>query len=87
LEEKRDDHLAGTVADAARTNALQQIRSFPLLEAQNEYMLAKRRREHADQQAAHKLVISHLRLVAKIAMGFAATDSRSPRLSPKAILA
>ncbi len=49
---------------------LHQIRSFPMLEAQDEYMLAKRWREHGDQQAAHKLVTSHLRLVAKLAMGY-----------------
>ncbi len=49
---------------------LQQIRKFPMLEQQEEYMLAKRWREHDDIEAAHKLVTSHLRLVAKIAMGY-----------------
>jgi len=49
---------------------LQEIRKFPLLEPQEEFMLAKRWREHDDSQAAHKLVTSHLRLVAKIAMGY-----------------
>jgi RNA polymerase sigma-32 factor len=49
---------------------LQEIRKFPMLEPQEEYMLAKRWREHADTEAAHKLVTSHLRLVAKIAMGY-----------------
>ena len=49
---------------------LDQIRRFPLLEQQEEYMLAKRWREHGDRPAAHKLVTSHLRLVAKIAMGY-----------------
>jgi RNA polymerase sigma-32 factor len=49
---------------------LEQIRRFPLLEQQEEYMLAKRWREHGDRAAAHKLVTSHLRLVAKIAMGY-----------------
>jgi RNA polymerase sigma-32 factor len=49
---------------------LQEIRKFPMLEAQEEYMLAKRWREHEDTEAAHKLVTSHLRLVAKIAMGY-----------------
>ena len=49
---------------------LQQIRRFPMLEKQEEYMLAKRWREHEDTEAAHKLVTSHLRLVAKIAMGY-----------------
>ena len=49
---------------------LSDIRKFPLLEPQEEFMLAKRWREHGDSQAAHKLVTSHLRLVAKIAMGY-----------------
>jgi len=49
---------------------LQEIRKFPMLEAQEEYMLAKAWREHEDSEAAHKLVTSHLRLVAKIAMGY-----------------
>ena len=49
---------------------LQKIREFPVLSADEEFMLAKRWKEHADRQAAHKLVTSHLRLVAKIAMGY-----------------
>ena len=49
---------------------LQEIRKFPMLEAEQEYMLAKRWREHGDSGAAHQLVTSHLRLVAKIAMGY-----------------
>ena len=49
---------------------LQEIKRFPMLEPQDEYMLAKRWREHNDREAAHKLVTSHLRLVAKIAMGY-----------------
>jgi RNA polymerase sigma-32 factor len=49
---------------------LSEIRKFPLLEPQEEYMLAKRWREHEDPDAAHRLVTSHLRLVAKIAMGY-----------------
>jgi len=49
---------------------LTEIRRFPMLEPQEEYMLAKRWREHGDKDAAHKLVTSHLRLVAKIAMGY-----------------
>ncbi len=49
---------------------LAEIRRFPMLEPQEEYMLAKRWREHEDPQAAQKLVTSHLRLVAKIAMGY-----------------
>ena len=49
---------------------LQDIRKFPILEAQEEFMLAKSWREHGDSDAAHQLVTSHLRLVAKIAMGY-----------------
>src|SRR6059036_3825696 len=49
---------------------LAEIRKFPMLEPQQEYMLAKRWREHDDRDAAHQLVTSHLRLVAKIAMGY-----------------
>lgn len=49
---------------------LDQIREFPMLEQQQEYMLAKSWREHDDREAAHQLVTSHLRLVAKIAMGY-----------------
>src|SRR5438309_5879279 len=49
---------------------LSEIRKFPLLEPQEEFMLAKRWREHGESQAAHKLVTSHLRLVAKIDMGY-----------------
>jgi RNA polymerase sigma-32 factor len=49
---------------------LTQIQRFPMLEPQDEYMLAKRRSEDGDRDAAHKLVTSHLRLVAKIAMGY-----------------
>src|SRR3979411_2329736 len=49
---------------------LSEIRKFPMLEPQQEYMFAKRWREHDDREAAHRLVTSHLRLVAKIAMGY-----------------
>jgi RNA polymerase sigma-32 factor len=49
---------------------LAEIRKFPMLEPQQEYMFAKRWREHDDRDAAHHLVTSHLRLVAKIAMGY-----------------
>jgi RNA polymerase sigma-32 factor len=49
---------------------LQEIRRFPLLDPDEEYMLAKRWREHGESAAAHRLVTSHLRLVAKIAMGY-----------------
>ena len=49
---------------------LQEIRKFPMLEPEEEYMLAKRWKEREDSEAAHRLVTSHLRLVAKIAMGY-----------------
>ena len=49
---------------------MRQIKKFPLLEAKNEYMLAKAWKEQGDVKAAHKLVTSHLRLVAKIASGY-----------------
>jgi len=49
---------------------LQEIKKFPILTSDEEYMLAKRYKEHGDTKAAHKLVTSHLRLVAKIAMGY-----------------
>jgi RNA polymerase sigma-32 factor len=49
---------------------LDEIKRFPMLEPQQEYMLAKRWREQGDREAAHQLVTSHLRLVAKIAMGY-----------------
>ncbi len=52
------------------TRYLEEIRRFPMLEPQEEFMLAKRWREHGDRDAAHRLVTSHLRLVAKIAMGY-----------------
>ena len=57
-------------AESGLTRYLEEIRRFPMLEPQEEYMLAKRWREHGDRDAAHKLVTSHLRLVAKIAMGY-----------------
>ena len=49
---------------------LAEIRKFPMLEPQEEYMLAKRWREHEDPEAAQKLITSHLRLVARVAMGY-----------------
>jgi RNA polymerase sigma-32 factor len=61
--------LGGT-AGSRLIRYLQEIRRFPVLEAQEEYLLAKRWHRHGDREAAHKLVTSHLRLVAKIAMGY-----------------
>ena len=57
-------------AESGLARYLEEIRRFPMLEPQEEFMLAKRWREHGDREAAHKLVTSHLRLVAKIAMGY-----------------
>src|SRR5450756_2200163 len=57
-------------AGSGLTGYLCQIRRFPMLEPHEEHMLAKRWREHGDHEAAHKLVNSHLRLVAKIARGY-----------------
>jgi RNA polymerase sigma-32 factor len=57
-------------AESGLSRYLNEIRRFPMLEPQDEYMLAKRWREHGDRDAAHRLVTSHLRLVAKIAMGY-----------------
>jgi RNA polymerase sigma-32 factor len=56
--------------EAGLQRYLQDIRQFPMLQPDEEYMLAKRWKEHADAKAAQKLITSHLRLVAKIAMGY-----------------
>src|ERR1044072_1212434 len=57
-------------AESGLSRYLDESRRFPMLEPQEEYMLAKSWREHGDRDAAHRLVTSHLRLVAKIAMGY-----------------
>ncbi len=57
-------------AEGGLSRYLEEIRRFPMLEPQEEFMLAKSWREHGDRDAAHRLVTSHLRLVAKIAMGY-----------------
>lgn len=57
-------------AEGGLSRYLDEIRRFPMLEPNEEYMLAKRYLEHGDRDAAHRLVTSHLRLVAKIAMGY-----------------
>jgi RNA polymerase sigma-32 factor len=62
--------LPSVGAHGGLTRYLEEIRQFPMLEPQQEYMLAKSWREHGDRDAAHKLVTSHLRLVARIAMGY-----------------
>ena len=56
--------------EAGLQRYLQDIRQFPMLQPDEEYMLAKRWKEHGDAKAAQKLITSHLRLVAKIAMGY-----------------
>ncbi len=56
--------------EGSLTRYLQEIRLFPMLAPEEEYMLGKRWKEHGDREAAHKLITSHLRLVAKIAMGY-----------------
>jgi RNA polymerase sigma-32 factor len=62
--------LPSVGAHGGLTRYLEEIRQFPMLEPQQEYMLAKSWREHDDRDAAHQLVTSHLRLVARIAMGY-----------------
>ncbi len=62
--------LPALVSDRGLSAYMQEIKLFPILEKEEEFMLAKRLAEHDDTEAAHKLVTSHLRLVAKIAMGY-----------------
>jgi RNA polymerase sigma-32 factor len=62
--------LPALAGESGLSRYLSEIKKFPLLAPEEEYMLAKRWKEHEDPQAAHKLVTSHLRLVAKIAMGY-----------------
>ncbi|HHK74408.1 MAG TPA: RNA polymerase sigma factor RpoH [Rhizobiales bacterium] len=63
-------NLPSVTPEGGLSRYLDEIRRFPMLEPQEEYMLAKRWKEHGDSKAAHRLVTSHLRLVAKIAMGY-----------------
>jgi len=62
--------LSVMTPDGGLSRYLTEIRKFPMLDKDEEFMLAKRWREHQDPAAAHRLVTSHLRLVAKIAMGY-----------------
>jgi RNA polymerase sigma-32 factor len=62
--------LPALSSDAGLSRYLSEIRKFPLLTPEDEYMFAKRLKEHGDADAARRLVTSHLRLVAKIAMGY-----------------
>ena len=66
----RDTTMPLITAESGLSRYLKEIRRFALLEPQEEFMLAKRWREHGDREAAHRLVTSHLRLVTKIAMGY-----------------
>src|SRR5665647_1118317 len=66
----RNAALPILTAEPGLTHYLEEIRRFPMLERQEEYMLGKRWREHGDRYAAHKLVTSHLRLVTKIARDY-----------------
>jgi RNA polymerase sigma-32 factor len=61
---------AGLTPEGSLSRYLAEIRRFPMLEKDEEYMLAKRFNEHGDPEAAERLITSHLRLVAKIAMGY-----------------
>lgn len=66
----QSNHMPIPSGEGGLSRYLEEIRRFPMLEPQEEFMLAKSWREHGDRDAAHKLVTSHLRLVAKIAMGY-----------------
>ena len=65
-----DTHLPSITKEGSLTSYLSQIKKFPILSAEEEYMLAKSWKERGDLKSAQKLVTSHLRLVAKIAMGY-----------------
>ena len=62
--------LPNLVTESGLARYLKDIGRFPVLEPGEEHLLARRWREHGDREAAHKLVNSHLRLVAKIARGY-----------------
>ena len=63
-------NLPAPTPEGGLNRYMQEIRKFPMLEPEEEYMLAKRWVDHEDTEAAHKLVTSHLRLAAKLAMGY-----------------
>jgi RNA polymerase sigma-32 factor len=63
-------HLPAVTIDGGLSRYFREVWVFPILEKEEEYMLAQRWREHGDREAAHRLVTSHLRLVAKIAMKY-----------------
>jgi RNA polymerase sigma-32 factor len=64
------NNLPAPTPEGGLNRYMQEIRKFPLLEPEEEYMLAKRWAEEQDTEAAHRMVTSHLRLAAKIAMGY-----------------
>ena len=66
----RDVNLPAIQLEGSLSNYLAQIKKFPMLTAEEEYMLAKSWQDRGNLKSAHKLVTSHLRLVAKIAMGY-----------------
>ena len=70
MDTKHTGNLPALSPEGSLSRYLQDIRKFPMLEHEEEYMLAQAWREHEDAESAHKLVTSHLRLVAKIAMGY-----------------
>jgi len=70
MSEVAKPYMPSVTPDGSLSRYLAEIRKFPMLEKDEEYMLAKSWKEHDDTEAAHKLVTSHLRLVAKIAMGY-----------------
>lgn len=69
-EQTKAVSVPALTGEASLNRYLSEIRKFPVLTAEREYMLAKRYQEHGDPEAAAQLVTSHLRLVAKIAMGY-----------------
>ena len=70
MDEKKNISNLPTPSVGGLSLYLSQIKKFPMLDAEEEYMLAKNWRENGNLKSAHKLVTSHLRLVAKIAMGY-----------------
>ena len=67
---KKINNLPALAGDVTLSNYLNEIKKFPMLSAEEEYTLATRLTIHGDTDAAHQLVTSHLRLVAKLAMGY-----------------
>src|SRR5215469_17839878 len=67
---RRTSSLSGLMPDAGLKRYIAEANRFPLLEAEQEALLARRYRAHGDRDAAHRLVTSHLRLVVKVALGY-----------------